>query len=266
MLKYGSRGEEVTILKQQLYDLGYLKTKPSHDRFLRDTENALKELQKDYGLEADGILGPKTRGVLDTLLAGDTQELKEKAAKMLDEIEKRVGDLYVWGGQGELATEEYIDKRAKARPIYVTKKRARRFKQYAEDHPIKENGEPLRCEDCSGLFWAAENRIGLLKANDSTARGLYKNYCRPIAKEELQPLDLVFSGTPISHMAIIGRGGKTYEAAGSEIGVVISDSVDNRILQSIYGEEYGCAPSYKKGKWTRFGRLKEFWGVDLRKV
>lgn len=98
---------------------------------------------------------------------------------------------------------------------------------------------------------------------DDTAASLYALYCEPVDKAELQPLDLVFSGSPISHVAVVGRDGKIYEAAGSDIGVVCSDSVDTRTVKSIYGGAYGCSDYYKKGSWTAFGRLKILKDIKL---
>ena len=62
-------------------------------------------------------------------------------------------------------------------------------------------------------------------------------------------------------MAVVGRDGKIYEAAGSDIGVVVNDSVDNRIVQSIYGKKYGTAEKYQKDPWTKFGRLKIYENI-----
>lgn len=141
------------------------------------------------------------------------------------------------------------------------------MKKYAAANPVKENGEKLRCVDCSGLFWAAENVVELPLAvsdiDDATAEGLYKAYCIPVKKSELRPLDLVFSGYPIGHVAVVGRNGKIYEAAGSDIGVVVNDGVDDRTVKSIYGGAYGCSENYTKGAWTSFGRLKILKDIEL---
>lgn len=274
LYKRGSKGAAVTKLKKQLYDLEYLAVAPTHDRFGGDTEKAVKAFQTAHALEADGIVGPLTIAALDACAMGACNrhwhdddikaELIKKREQMLDIIEKRVGDLYVWGAQGHLPAESYIRERMRNKPLQVSAARGARMLRYAADHPNKYNGEPLRCEDCSGLFWAAENIVELpldksgRDVDDSTAAGLYRAYCTPISKNELQPLDLVFSGWPITHVGIVGRNGKIYEAAGSEIGVVCSDNVDVRRFRSIYGPAYGCKEYYSKVKWTRFGRLKIF--------
>ena len=96
--------------------------------------------------------------------------------------------------------------------------------------------------------------------DDSTAAALYNQYCIPIKKSELRPLDLVFNAA-LTHMAVVGRDGKIYEAAGSDIGVVVNNSVDDRIVQSIYGKKYGTAEKYRKDPWTKFGRLKIYENI-----
>ena len=272
--KRGMSGSVVLEIKKKLFALGYLSVSPTHNKFGSDTDKAVRKFQMEHGLEIDGVVDSMTLAALRTYDADNTSvpstetiiaDLKARRKMMLTIIKKRVGDMYVWGAQGHLPTDKYIDARAVSRPKNVSAARASRFKQYAKDHPLKANGEPLRCEDCSGLFWAAENIVELpLDAtgkdiDDSTASGLYHTYCVPVKKTELQPLDLCFSGTPkITHVGIIGLNGKIYEAAGSEIGVVENDNIDVRTLKSIYGPTYGCNEYYSKSKWSKFGRLKIF--------
>lgn len=271
-LKKGMSGPEVMALKQALYAHGYLKVKPTHDRFGGDTEDAVKAFQSACGLLVDGIAGPNTLAALANpkplgiIQRPDWDAMLRKAAQMLDIIELRVGDEYVWGAQGHLPTNDYLERRHRDVPKYVTAERLALFKKYAAANPKKPNGEPLRCSDCSGLFWQAENIVGLYPANDSTAAKLYSTYSDPITKSALQPLDLVFSGSPITHVGIVGRKGVIHEAAGSEIGVVTNANVDVRKLKSIYGPKYGCAEYYTKTAWSKFGRLKIFQGIDLRNV
>ena len=54
-------------LKEQLVQLGYL-ARCTHDRFLGDTRRAVLALQRDCGLEADGLVGPGTREAIEGLL------------------------------------------------------------------------------------------------------------------------------------------------------------------------------------------------------
>ena len=68
LLKYGSRGNEVEKLQQQLIKLGYLKGK-ADGIFGPQTQAAVIKFQKDYKLKQDGIVGPATRGKLSEAMA-----------------------------------------------------------------------------------------------------------------------------------------------------------------------------------------------------
>lgn len=70
ILKLGSKGEQVVELKEYLKNLGYLTTgtessgTTSNDIFDQKTQKAVKQFQKDNGLEVDGIVGVKTHKAL----------------------------------------------------------------------------------------------------------------------------------------------------------------------------------------------------------
>ncbi len=57
--KYGSTGGEVTQIQQRLNELGYNAGK-ADGIFGSNTKNAVLAFQRDYGLSADGIVGPAT--------------------------------------------------------------------------------------------------------------------------------------------------------------------------------------------------------------
>ena len=65
-LKKGSKGQDVmelqTVLMKLGYDLGFYG---ADGDFGKDTEAAVRSFQRDYGLEADGIIGPLTRAELE---------------------------------------------------------------------------------------------------------------------------------------------------------------------------------------------------------
>ena len=69
ILRPGSTGEDVRVLQVQLRALGRYKEKPDgvYDAATRD---AVAALQKDTGLEVDGVLGSRTRMVLYSWLPG----------------------------------------------------------------------------------------------------------------------------------------------------------------------------------------------------
>lgn len=66
-LRRGSSGEYVTLLQTKLIQLGYdLSPYGADGKYGAKTENAVKAFQKDHGLVADGITGPRTWEALQT--------------------------------------------------------------------------------------------------------------------------------------------------------------------------------------------------------
>ncbi len=272
-LKLGSRGDAVKVLQTSLNKLGYNCGEPD-GIFGAMTRKAVIAFQTAHGLGADGVAGKLTQATINaqlgtvpkpstvTTITAEAAELKAKAEKVLEFIQASVGDLYVYGAQGQTDIVTTVNWSARCFPTYTTAARAARMKAYAAAHPVKANGQPIKCEDCSGLFWAAENQVelpfGKFDVDDSAAESLYSLYCDPVKKSELRPLDFVFAGNPISHVAVVGYDGKIYEAAGSDIGVVCNDTVDDRTMTSIFGG------TYTKAAWTKYGRLKILRDIELK--
>lgn len=265
-LKKGCRGATVQWLQWHLVQYGY-KIAIDGD-FGPGTQAALVDFQRRHTLDPDGICGPATRRLLKSLLSRQAEttayqkELTAKREAMLDYLEKRWGDIYVYGSQGEIAGDTIIDWSARTYPSITTPTRVQRMKEYLAAHKTNKKGETIRAFDCSGLFWAAENAVELplekgKDVDDSTAATLYNTYCVPIKKEELKPLDLVFSAD-LTHMAIVGRNGWVHEAAGTDIGVLYNPSVDTRVLVSLL-----TGRVYVKSAWAKFGRLKIFYDAGL---
>ena len=78
VLRRGDKGESVLLMKQRLFELGYMNTSQLNDSFSSDVQKALKRFQKANGLEADGVLDAETAqrlyagdavGCFDTVLA-----------------------------------------------------------------------------------------------------------------------------------------------------------------------------------------------------
>ena len=121
---------------------------------------------------------------------------------------------YVFGGEGQKITRALILAGNKKHPEYYSNGRLSMLLKIADECEAK--GEwiwPIHYVwDCSGLWWEGANRAKLYgdKEVDSTAAGVYKNYCTPIKKSELRPGDLPFyksaSAGKITHMAIVGYG------------------------------------------------------------
>lgn len=81
ILKKGDKGPEVKQLQKNLIKLGFALPKYGADGgFGKETEAAVKQFQKKYGLEDDGIVGPLTRKKLQEAL----QALERAALKKLE--------------------------------------------------------------------------------------------------------------------------------------------------------------------------------------
>lgn len=61
----GDRGNDVYYLQQRLITLGYLHTDAATGYFGSQTEVAVKNIQKNNGLEVVGNVGPRTRSILN---------------------------------------------------------------------------------------------------------------------------------------------------------------------------------------------------------
>jgi hypothetical protein len=66
IMKQGEKGEEVKLLQQFLYDIGYEPGTADGD-FGNNTKKAVISFQSDAGLTADGIVGEKTWDALDAI-------------------------------------------------------------------------------------------------------------------------------------------------------------------------------------------------------
>ena len=279
-IKNGMVGEGVKWLQWYLNYHGANPKLTVDGDFGPATLRMLTAFQKTAKIEVDGICGRGTRAALKgerlTTLSATAaidpaykKSLIEKREKMLDIIESCPGNLYVYGGQGqEINNSNVVNWSANCFPQYTTATRADRMKKYAKDHPTV-NGKPIMGMDCSGTFWYAENIVELPLADgfdvdDATAAGLYNQYCYPISKSELQPLDLVFNND-LTHVAIVVRNGKVVEAMGSDIGVVLNDNVNDRTAKSVFGTKYGTYDTYQGSQWTKFGRLKIYQDIPYEK-
>lgn len=63
-LKPGSKGQTVLDARMRMYELGYFKNKPTQTEYTRNMMDYVKQFEKDYGLEQDGILSPEDQVVL----------------------------------------------------------------------------------------------------------------------------------------------------------------------------------------------------------
>ncbi|MEO8065235.1 MAG: sortase [Candidatus Doudnabacteria bacterium] len=68
-LKIGSSGSQVVLLQSLLKCLGYIPlNSPLSDSFQTETQSAVREFQKDNGLDVLGNVGPATRKILNSYI------------------------------------------------------------------------------------------------------------------------------------------------------------------------------------------------------
>jgi peptidoglycan hydrolase-like protein with peptidoglycan-binding domain len=103
-LRLGSEGREVEILQAKLKKLGLYEGQ-LNGAFTSSVEEAVKAFQKANGLNPDGVVGPKTRGLLNgdpeptpaPVVSGGTTIIKEVVTKVdeeaLKELQKTIDDL-----------------------------------------------------------------------------------------------------------------------------------------------------------------------------
>jgi general secretion pathway protein A len=77
ILSWGKHTPEVRMLQQRLSELGYMQTPPS-GLFDDDTAEAVRRLQKDHALQADGAAGPATKIVLYHLIGRSLAEVRQE--------------------------------------------------------------------------------------------------------------------------------------------------------------------------------------------
>jgi general secretion pathway protein A len=77
ILSWGKQTPEVRTLQQRLSELGYMQAAPS-GFFDDDTAEAVRRLQKDHALQADGAAGPATKIVLYHLIGRSLAEVRQE--------------------------------------------------------------------------------------------------------------------------------------------------------------------------------------------
>lgn len=82
--EFGSRGSDVKLIQQRLVDLGYMQQKHTTGYFGSITEAAVTEYQEDNGIDAIGIVGPKTLMSLFDSTSFDTDALYKMGQRSED--------------------------------------------------------------------------------------------------------------------------------------------------------------------------------------
>ncbi len=181
-------------------------------------------------------------------------EPAETVGELLSFLDSCTGGKYVYGGQGEKITKEYIQNANDIHPEYFSHGRYDFYMSIAA--ACEENGWSFPEDyawDCSGIWWYACNALSLYSEyTDRTAHDTYHEFCTPIEKDELAPGDLVFLENKegrIIHMGIVGKKGYIYEAVSGFVGVLKKRTVDKRVYNDIVR---GGVLSYDS--WNLFGR------------
>ncbi len=163
----------------------------------------------------------------------------EKYLKLLeDEVKK--GSIYVWGGQGQPATEELIERLETSSANIKTAKSLLKKR-------IKAGCKNARAFDCSGLVTKLMEEAGIAeKGFDTTAQMLRKIHTERIKRSDLRPGDMVFRK----------NSEKTYH-----VGVVVDDALN--VIEA-RGRAYGVVKRALNASgtayWNAYGRptaLKE---------
>lgn len=151
------------------------------------------------------------------------------------ENEVKNGSIYVWGGQGQRATDALIDK---LETNAANKKTAKALLKKR----IKAGYKEVRAFDCSGIVTKAMDDTGIMKRGfDTTADGLKKHYVKSLKRWELKPGDLVFR---------VNSAGKAYH-----VGVVTD--WDLNVIEArgrAYGVVRRALNASGKGYWNAYGR------------
>ena len=232
MLKCGMRGEDVRIMQARLIALGYGEQVGEADGiFGPKTLAGTLQFQTAQGLEPDGIAGPLTFAALYGERNESERAGQDRLARFLDYLEAQLGQIYVWGGNGQpmsisriYAMEDSDRNARRAEKLYNTR--------------LSEGREPILGYDCSGLISRFLQNEGLVTSKRNS-RHLY-DMCEKLFRLELTPGDLVFrhNGSRIFHVGAYIGGNMVIEAKGRDDGVVKRD-IDAS------GENY----------WNRCGRL-----------
>lgn len=95
LLKYGSRGDAVRNIQSSLNAIGY-NAGSTDGIFGRNTESAVKNFQKTYGLEVDGIVGKETLAKLESVKKTTTVKAATTTVNVRTGPGTQYSNLSVW--------------------------------------------------------------------------------------------------------------------------------------------------------------------------
>ncbi|MGE5631569.1 MAG: peptidoglycan-binding protein [Caulobacteraceae bacterium] len=247
-LKKGMNHPDVAKLQEKLSILGYFEEDEYTNYFGDKTEAALKKFQKDSGLKQDGVAGKQTFSILTAkikqkeLIPENFTPIREgNKGETVTDIQNKLKTLGMYTGEAngsfDAATKESVIKFQASSGITATgivdsatmiKLKTAVSSKIADrasasrriinakvvDYAKKFLGAPYRwgaatgkAFDCSGFVMYVLDKFNVKL--DHTASGQFKTG-EKIAKDELQPGDLVFF--------------TTYKKGPSHVGIYIGDN------------------------------------------
>lgn len=229
-LRLGATGDYVKQAQALLNKHGATLTVDGD--FGANTSAAVMAFQRANGLAADATIGGKTWAALDAATIAEPMPVG-RAADFITYLKACVGDIYVWGAQGQSdITEAWIRRMSRTNALANAAIKLWQAR-------VKFRKDNLRAFDCSGLIMYYLRNLKGYITRDMTADGLYR-LCIKITRAQLQPGDLVFRRNLVRayHVGVYIGNGQVIEAQSSAYGVVMR-SID------------AGGTSY----WTHFGRL-----------
>jgi len=175
------------------------------------------------------------------------------AERFEQELRSWIGrSLYVWGGNGKLATtfaddaafEAWVRSREVKDSSHTKEQNVQRV--LALYKTLKAKGiDDIICGDCSGFVYACLKTIGLDKG-DMSAATMYGN-CTAISKDTLQPDDLIFhhNGTKVTHVGVYLGGTIEIENIGRDSGVVLKSLNRKTSSGALYWNRFGVWPGMR---------------------
>lgn len=180
------------------------------------TDTAVKTFQRAKKLVVDGICGDKTWVALDK--EPDVQpapEPSEREQGLVRHSLAHIGDVYVWGGNGQTEISAGWIRR-----MDTSESNAQRSIRFWEKQKAAGMTE-LAAFDCSGLISRYLQDLGLV-ASKRNCNHLWA-MCEPVTRAELRPGNLLFreNSEGMYHVGVYIGGGKVVEAKGRDDGVVL---------------------------------------------
>jgi cell wall-associated NlpC family hydrolase len=245
-------GADVYALELQLQALGYDCKMTAVERSSRAgifgpaCDAAVRQFQHDYNVDVYGKACPHTLAALAAAQSEDSAFTL--ADQFVSWLKTQVGNIYVWGAQGENLTD-MTDEAGRALKAKTPEAWIRGMEDEDSDYAralafykkrLAAGQNPILAYDCGGLIVHWLHIAGLLDMDeDLSSRGLYRA-CTPITRAELKPGNLLFrdNGVKIHHVGVFVGDNKAIEAMGRDQGVVMRD-----------------INASGAGYWTNYGQL-----------